>query len=305
MNLFEKSHIFGGSSFLNQNRLHNGFHYSRSKKTRDLCRNTFSLFTLDYPDIVIDVPNNYYAIPNNRSILDFETFKGIFEHENVPFRQSDLEVLTDIEGSIVVDEKHIDPIKAKHYFKHRLADILIEQELNESELDKLTKQYDIVVNVTNNALKPLSNHYYELSLTLLYTRKIEKGFGAITMVDGPLFSIYPYNEDDYTVTDVEYTPLYTCDALQDLVRYKTSLTHNNVDQIKQKIEQKIKHYYNDFNNHFIYKGYYTSMKVKNSSQSADRSPIIVQEDNLITCVTGKIQGIYTLENYIQDEIASR
>jgi hypothetical protein len=303
--LFEKDNIFGGSSFYNQNRLHAGFHYSRNSSTRTLCQNTFKLFRQDYDSIISDINKNYYVVPNHKSLLDFNTFKRIFEYEGIPFNEAKIDVLNDIEGSIIVDEKYIDPNKARQYFEHRLSDIIVKHNVLEEELNTLTKQNDLVINVTNNVVKPIYDHYYELSLTLVYIRDIEKHFGAITMVDGPLFSIYPYGGKNYTVTDVEYTPLYKSDNLQDIYRYKSQLVDKDVTEIKLKMEQKIKHYYTEFNKHFRYKGYYTSIKVKNPSQSADRSPTIVQDKNLISCVTGKIQGIYTLENYIQNEITNR
>jgi hypothetical protein len=303
--LFEKDNIFAGSSFYNQNRLHAGFHYSRSSSTRALCQSTFKLFAQDYTDVISNVDNNYYVVPNHKSLLDFNTFKGIFEHEGISFTEADIDTLVDIEGSVIVDEKYIDPNKAKQYFKHRLSNIVTRHKVSDSELLILTKQNDLVINVTNNSVKPINDHYYELSLTLVYTREVEENFGAITMVDGPLFSIYPYSGKDYTVTDVEHTPLHTSDSIEDINNYKSKLTQTDVNQVRVKIERKVQHYYPSFNKHFTYKGYYTSVKVKNFSQSADRSPTIVQEGNLISCVTGKIQGIYSLENYIRNEINSR
>ncbi len=67
----------------------------------------------------------------------------------------------------------------------------------------------------------------------------------------------------------------------------------------------IHYYYGGFKTHFNYDSYYTSVKVKRNSESADRAPIIIKTNNIITCVTGKIQGIYTLENFIKNEIINR
>ena len=303
--LYEKQDLFGGSSFYNQNRLHAGFHYSRNWNTRKLCQTTFNKFIQDYGEVVSTVDRNLYIVPNHRSLLDFQTYKGIFEFEQYSFSEASTDAFTDIEGGICVDERYIDPVKAKQYFQHKLADITIYKEVGEQELELLAKTNDIVVNTTNNILLPLPGHYYELSLTLLYTRKNIRNFGAITMVDGPLFSIYPYSGDDYTVTDVEYTPLGTFETIQELQTYKEHLTCENVQEVVGKVQSKILHYYKDFCKDFEYKGYYTSIKVKNSSQSADRSPTIVKDGNIISCVTGKIQGVYNLENYIQNEIINR
>ena len=303
--IFEKSDIFNGSSFYNQNRLHKGFHYSRNQKTRKLCYDTFDLFLNDYKHLVEDIPNNYYVIPQDKSLIDFGTFKNIFTHENILFTESNLDSLSNIEGSIIVDEKYINPVKTKEYFKSILKDNIVKKEINTKDLNTFSKENDLVINVTNNTLQPLLNHYYELSLTLVYNRLIEDNFGSITMVDGPLFSIYPYKDKEYTITDVQYTPMYTSTNLEDIHKYKDTINNNVINNIKSKIEEKILYYYGGFKTHFEYKGYYTSIKTKKLSESADRSPTIIHNDNIITCVTGKIQGIYTLENYIQNEIINR
>jgi hypothetical protein len=303
--LFDKSNIFSGSSFYNQNRLHKGFHYSRNQKTRKLCYDTFNLFINDYKHLVDDIPNNYYVIPQNKSLIDFGTFKSIFTYENISFTESNLDLLSNIEGSIIVDEKYINPIKTKEHFKHILKDNIVKKEIKNKDLDILSKENDLVINVTNNTLLPLHNHYYELSLTLVYTRLIEDNFGSITMIDGPLFSIYPYKNKEYTVTDVQYTPMYVSSNIEDIFKYKNTINDAIIDNIKSKIEEKILYYYGGFKTYFEYKEYYTSIKVKKISESADRSPTIATNGNIITCVTGKIQGIYTLENYIQNEIINR
>lgn len=303
--IFEKSDIFDGSSFYNQNRLHKGFHYSRNQKTRKLCYDTFNLFLNDYKHLVDDIPNNYYVVPQDKSLIDFGTFKSIFTYENISFTEANLDLLSNIEGSIIVDEKYINPVKTKEYFKSILKDNVIKKEIKIKDLNTFSKENDLVINVTNNTLQPLLNHYYELSLTLVYNRLIEDNFGSITMVDGPLFSIYPYKDKEYTITDVQYTPMYTSTNLKDIYKYKDTINNNVINNIKSKIEEKILYYYGGFKTHFEYKGYYTSVKVKKLSESADRSPTITQNDNIITCITGKIQGIYTLENYIQNEIINR
>jgi hypothetical protein len=303
--IFEKSNIFFGSSFYNQNRLHKGFHYSRNQKTRKLCYNTFNLFINDYKFLTDDIPNNYYVIPQDKSLIDFGTFKSIFNHENILFIETNLDLLSNIEGSIIVDEKYINPIKSKNYFNNILKDNVVKKEIKDKDLNILSKENDLVINVTNNFLQPIHDHYYELSLTLVYVKLIENNFGSITMVDGPLFSIYPFNDKEYTVTDVQYTPMYVSTNLKDIYKYKNTINNNIINNIKFKIEEKISYYYGGFKTHFEYKEYYTSIKVKKMSESADRSPTIICDDNIVTCVTGKIQGIYTLENYIQNEIINR
>jgi hypothetical protein len=303
--LFEQTDLFSGSSFYNSNRLHKGFHYSRNKSTRELCYNTFDLFLKDYSHLVEDINNNYYSIPKDTSLIDYGTFKTIFEHEQVPFIETHVSYLNNIEGTIIVDEKYINPVKAKKYFKNKLKDNIIIKNISENDLSNLSTEYDYVINTTNNSIKNIKDTYFELSLALLYIKVDDKDFGSLTLVDGPLFSIYPYESNVYNVTDVEYTPLYTSSDLEDIIKYKNEFNNTLLAPIKDKIENKIKFYYQDFNSTFQYAGYFTSIKSKRNSVSADRSPVILKQGNIISCITGKIQGIYILEDYIKNEIISR
>jgi hypothetical protein len=149
----------------------------------------------------------------------------------------------------------------------------------------------------NNQLNPISDTFYELTLSLLYKKIQPTSFGAFTLVDGNFFSIYPYKDKLYTVTDVEYTPLFTTNDIDELNNFKI----DNIFQKQKLIEEKIKHYYPEFLEHFTYDNYFTSIKSKVKSNSANRYPVVTKENNIVNCFTGKIQGIYIIEKQI-DEI---
>lgn len=303
--LYDREYLFSGSSSFNQNRLHKGFHYSRNQNTRRLCQDTFLSFVEDYGNLVDKVENNYYVVPQHKSIIDYATFKSIFAYDGIDYIESSTPFLSNIEGGMIVDERYINPLKAKLHFDNELKSLLIKREIKPDDLIKMSKENDLVINTTNNILQPITKHSYELCLTLLYKRTVDIGFGALTMVDGPFFSIYPYQDGIYTVTDVQHTPIYSSMNIEDIENYKRNVESTFVNNIKLKIEEKIKNYYVDFNKHFEYVSFFTSTKVKKISESADRSPTIIRDDNLITGITGKIQGIYTLENYIINEVINR
>jgi hypothetical protein len=302
--LFDKTGIFSESSYYNQNRLHKGFHYSRNQKTRKLCYDTFDTFIQDYPFLVEDIDKNYYAVPVDKSLLDYATFKAIFLHENIGFQETTVDMFKNIDGCMIVDEKYINPENARKHFIDSLSDILTIENITEERIHQLSKEYDLVINVSNNRLLPLENHYFELSLTLVYETLLSD-FGSLTMVDGPLFSIYPFKGNLYTVTDVEYTPLFVADDPIDLDSYRKTIDLESIEPIRKVIEAKIQKYYPEFRNFFTYDSFYTSVKVKRYSESADRSPVIIKQDNIISAVTGKIQGIYAIENYLQNEVINR
>ena len=131
--LYEKNQIFSGSSFFNQNRLHLGYHYSRSYNTRALCKDTFNKFYNQYSFLVEDIKKNIYSVPLNESLIDFNTYLKIFEDFNT-HELTSIKSLKNIEGSIIVEEKYINPVKSKKYFEESLNGVVVYKEILESDI---------------------------------------------------------------------------------------------------------------------------------------------------------------------------
>lgn len=286
----ENDELFLETSHRNQNRLHLGYHYARNYDTRKLCVDSYDWFMKDYGNYTEPVAKNYYCIPNE-SIIDFRTYLQIFnEDPNKKFEQ--LSYLKNIEGSLETKERYINFKGLQKYFNEKLKCITIKRKVSDtSELKS-----DLIINCTNNHLHPLNNSYYELTITLLYRKVKPIQFGALTLVDGNFFSIYPYADDLFTLTDVEHTPIQQFKTLNELKNYKVS--EETVTKKRESIEKRVTKYYPEFLNNFNYDGFFTSTKVKQISYSANRYPIIQRNDNLVTCYTGKIQGIYPIHEYI-------
>jgi hypothetical protein len=282
--LFEEEGIFSKTSVRNQNRLHLGFHYARSSSTRNLCRTTFDRFLAEYGNLASDIKNNIYAVPQSDSLIDLKTYLKIFDSWN--YTQLDTPYLQNIEGAIRVDEKYIDPSKAKKFFEKRLADVLVTKKIKETDLEKLKKDYDLVVNCTNNVLNKIEDTNYELNTLFIYEKISDVEFGALTLVDGQLFSIFPYLDGTYLVSHVKYSPDNTIGN----------------DKKVELIEKDILKYFPDFKKHFKLSGSNESYKSKIKSAADPRVPITVKEDNLINVFTGKIQGIFQIEDLVKKEI---
>jgi hypothetical protein len=125
------------------------------------------------------------------------------------------------------------------------------------------------------------------------------------MVDGKFFSIYPYKDNLYTLTDVEYTPIKKFKKYNSLKSFGKNINDKKVSEIKEKMEKKVLEYFPQFKNHFKYEDYFLSVKSKINNTSDTRYPIITQQNNLINCITGKIQGIYIIEDYINNFILNK
>lgn len=303
--IFEKNdYLFTETSYNNQNRLHLGYHYPRSYRTRELCNTTFNKFISDYQFLINNVDPNIYCVSNENSLIDFKTFIKIFdeydfnilEHENLNFNN--------IDGCITTNEKYIDFDLAFKFFNDELKNITQKRHITDFDLESLKKEYDLIINCTNNHLRiqKSENHFYELTLTLLYEKLSNINFGSLTIMDGKFVSLYPYKGNIYTLTDVEYTPIKTFKDIESLIDFKNQINDSFINERKHLFEKKIKNFYNQFNEEFIYHDFFLSTKTKIVSNTDDRYPVITEIDNVVSCFTGKIQGIYIIEDYIKEKI---
>jgi hypothetical protein len=302
--LYEKnSELFLETSFYNQNRLHSGFHYARNYKTREMCKDTYSQFMNDYGFLTKDVVNNLYCVPNTKSIIDYGTYIQIFK--DFEKEKSDV-TFKDVEGCINTNERYIDFKYAHDFFNNELSNLVIHESVNSNKLKKLSKEYDLVINATNNHIKDShnKNSFYELTISLLYKKIKETPFDSLTLVDGEFFSIYPYKDNIFTLTDVEHTPIKKFKIPTKLKEYIQTIDNQFIERKRKLIEKKVKHYFPDFLSFYEYYSYFTATKSKIISTSDERYPVMSKEDNIINCFTGKIQGIYIIEKYVQDEINS-
>jgi hypothetical protein len=249
--------------------------------------------------MVEPVHNNAYAVPNE-SVLDYGTYKKIFYDYHFSEVDFGFDNLKDI---ILVDERYINFQKASEYFNIKLNDLVINTEITSA--DALKEDFDLVVNCTNNHIRDpkCADAFYEVAITLLYEKIGYTPFGALTLVDGEFFSIYPHSENTYTLSDVRHTPVETFDSVTDLNKFEFS--EANLNFYKELFTARVKKYYPDFDEAFKYKDYFLATKAKYKNSSADRYPVINQQGNVINCFTGKIQGIYVIEDYVKNEIARR
>lgn len=288
--LHEKNHtLISETSFVNQNRLHYGYHYARNAATRRLCATTFVRFMEDYGNLVHDVSNNYYAVSEDESLLDAETISIIFGKG--PHNLLDSQAFGHTSLLLNTPEKRIDAIGASLYFQWQLESLVKKEAIQRSNLQALKKDYDFVFDCTNNSLlEPLPSQFFEAVAMFIYRPKKPLPFGALTYIDGELFSIYPYNETCFSLSHVKHGIM-------------SDKSLDNADNARRLIEEHVERYWPDFSDSFDYLFPTLSIKAKVKDSSAKRTPLMRQEDNLFSFFTGKIQGIYAIEQMVKQIIA--
>jgi hypothetical protein len=299
--LYEKNDgIFNGTSFNNQNRLHYGYHYARNYETRNLCKTTFHRFINDYGFCVTNIEKNFYCVPKKLSLIDLNTYLKIFDEY-----PSDLTIhnFKNTEGCILTNEKHINFEKIRSHFEKELGSLVKYENVDNVKLEEISKNSDLVIDATNNFMGLINtDFFYELTLTLIYNKIKKTNFDSVTFVDGELFSIYPYKDNKFTLTDVKLTPLKKFSTINEIDEYKKIIDDEFILNKVKEFEDRVKVFMPEFNDYFEYDSYFLSIKSKINDESDSRYPVIKQTNNIVSCFTGKIQGIYIIEDYILNMI---
>lgn len=302
------STILAGASGYNQNRYHLGYHYPRSKYTREMCMLNSTQFYRDYGTAISTFKKNYYAI-SDKSIIDYGTYLDIYSDAKYDHRIVQNTFLNNIQGNIIeTSEKVIDVSILKKYFnnmlKHNNINLILDHNIEKhGTCVSLDKDYDLVFDCTNNQLGLNgSENIYELTISLVYNRLNKPdNFNALTVMDGPFFSLYPTSNkmDTYTLTHVTYTPLLKTQSVQDILNY--NLTKNKLKDTINNMVQEVKHIFPEFEQFFEYSKHFISLKYTNENPAAERlCNITTPHKNIVSVNCGKIVGIYEFEKYIKN-----
>jgi len=294
--------IFSGSSSKNQNRLHLGYHYPRSPETIRECQIGYTKFKQTYGSICTSpITNNTYVLAAHGSHVNAQAFGALFGHTpspcKLPFCIQCIE-----RDTYIVDEEHIDPAKAAAHFQtllephfRHIDDPNAFESLEAIEY-ALDEPYDYVLNCTYNHLEPIDYEQYELFLTLLYEIPAHSTF-ACTIMDGPFYSLYPYDLERklYTLTSVQHGVLYSGRECHHTV------SQADVDDVRHRMESELVKFIPEFKQFAHHVGHYTSWKTKPVTCDDDRSLRYKKDGRVIHMYGGKITGIFQAEeNVLRD-----
>jgi hypothetical protein len=296
--------IFTGSSFKNQNRLHLGYHYPRSAETITESIIGYNKFQNIYPYLATSFSKNLYFISKEQSYVDISSYIHIItdhisSHRFVNQETIPINIINVNESVLEVKEKYINPFKARELFAKELRPYMLDiSDTNvfksiDSIIEACNSEYSLVVNCTYNHLNPIEYEHYELFVTLLYKIDTPEVFGY-TIMDGPFFSIYPYDIDNkiYTVTSVTHGVAYKGRKLE------YELSESQLGSIRQKMEEQILQYIPDWCALSTYVSHYTSWKTKHNTVTDDRSVRYTHENGILNIYGGKITGIFEAEKIV-------
>ncbi|WP_313257389.1 NAD(P)-binding protein [Lacrimispora sp.] len=228
---------FRRATYINQARVHMGYHYPRSFSTAIKSAHYFNRFMEDYDFCVLTKFDQVYATSANFSWTNAEQFRKFSRDANIRCDDVSPEKYFNsgmCDGAFLTEEYTYDAGILKEYFLEEISKLdhvhilynahikQINQKSSHFQLimeDGTTYETDFLLNATyasTNQIaqmlgyEPFKIKYELCEIILCHVKEKLKDVG-ITVMDGPFFSIMPFGKTGYhSLTSVTFTPHMTC-----------------------------------------------------------------------------------------------
>ena len=224
---------FRRATYINQARVHQGYHYPRSVSTAMKSAGYFERFNKDFDFCINREFNKIYATSSQYSWSNGEQFKKFCEAANIPCEELNPSQFFKngmCDGVFMTREYTYDAMILKDYYLSKISELKnveIQYGVHISKIEKSVDSYKIIMDDGNeyetgfilNATYASTNQIqdmlgfekfgikYELCEIILCDvneRLNEYGF---TVMDGPFFSIMPFGKTGlHSLTSVTFTP---------------------------------------------------------------------------------------------------
>lgn len=228
---------FKRATYINQARVHMGYHYPRSYSTAIKSAGYFERFNKDYSFCILTKFNQIYATSSNFSWSDANEFKKFCAAAHIKCEEIFPEKYFKAgccDGAFETEEYTYDAQILKNYFLEKLKEYpsvnivygarikVIEKHTDEYKIileDKSECSSDFVLNATYASVNQILNMLgyepfrikYELCEIIICNVDDKLRDVGLTVMDGPFFSIMPFGKTGYhSLTSVTFTPHVVC-----------------------------------------------------------------------------------------------
>lgn len=310
------------ASFVNQARVHNGYHYPRAYATAFNSRRNFEAFVREYDYAVMHGLEKYYAIARGSRVTanQFEVFCSRIDAfcRAAPQEVENLFEPGTVERVFLTHELAFDAVKIGQRLNERLRNAGVEIRLNSPaqvvsladdavEVDVSGRQERArwVFNCTYAELEtvgiPIRTQIKkELAEMILISPPPQLKGRGVTVMDGPFFSTMPFPCSDFhSLAHVRYTPHEATEGpegaslrpvksnriamLRDASRFMPCLS-------RVRIEMSI----------------FEIKAVLIQTESNDARPILVEKlgenERILSILGSKIDNIYEAREYLRDQL---
>ncbi len=291
--------IFAGATGNIPARLHMGQHYPRSKLTRQACREHYAEFMDRYGDFTHSVACNIYAIASHDSLVDFGTYHQLLsdEIELITIDRPAEFGLRNVEGAILTGERHVLVDRLREYFENELGCIV---KLGREPGVVDDPRWDLTIDCTSCAYEGLDVDRYEACLTLLLKGPAD---WAITIMDGPFPSLYPWDEENglSSLTSAKWTPMLRADTWAEARAFLDAPdAHEAIMRHGDGMRQQMLHYYPGLLEIYEVEDWRTSIRAMPRSAADARLVDVVRVgDKALRVRAGKLDAVFAAERQIK------
>ena len=232
--LEKDSEVFKRATYINQARVHMGYHYPRSYSTAIKSAGYFERFNKEFGFSILSEFDQIYATSTKFSWTNAEQFKKFCDQSNIFYKEIfNNQYFKDgmCDGAFLTKEYTYDAQILKKYFlseleKYPNAKIIYNVQIDEINLNsdhyeiKLKNSHnvyktDFILNCTYAGANEIIDKLgfkkfklkYELCEIILCNVTENLKNAGITVMDGPFFSIMPFGKTGYhSLTSVTFTP---------------------------------------------------------------------------------------------------
>ncbi|NQX66699.1 FAD-binding oxidoreductase [Paenibacillus alba] len=221
------------ASYINQARVHNGYHYPRSVSTAEKSANYYRRFNEEFEYAIHRQFKKVYAISLYDSLTNAEQFKRFCDYVRIPAEEVNTSKYFNngmIEAAYETDEFTYDAQKIRNALFEELSefnnvDMIFSGQIEKAEIvgtdyqvclkNGISIQTPNVLNATYASINQLLHFFgydlfqtkYELCEVIL--TRVSSNFSnvGITVMDGPFFSLMPFGfSGTHSLTSVSDTP---------------------------------------------------------------------------------------------------
>lgn len=227
---------FGRSTYINQARVHMGYHYPRSLTTAMKSAGYFRRFAEDFAFCIHDKFEQIYATASQFSWTDAEQFKSFCKAAGIRCEETAVSKYFKpgmCDGAFITEEYTYDAKMLQKYYENQLNDRPGVTFCYGARIEKIIKKADLfeiymqdgglfeapfvlnasyasvnqVIDRLEGVTKDFFNIKYELCEIILCESSDLLCDIGITVMDGPFFSIMPFGKTGlHSLTSVTFTP---------------------------------------------------------------------------------------------------
>lgn len=250
-----------------------------------------------YGQFTNSVPINIYAIADQDSLIDFGTYKNVLsgQIEFITLYDPAEFGLQKVEGAVLTGERHVVIREVVDYFNDKLNPYLNFNQPMKTHDDG----FDLVIDCTFCANESLNIDRYEPCLTVILQGPVNT---AITIMDGPFPSLYPWDEEHRlsSLTSARYTPLSKlCKTWEEADQIVREVSTPSLDQRAYLMINQMAMYYPAIRDYEIVEYKLSVRAMPRSGSDARLIDVIQFSDQLLRVRAGKIDAIIQAEQEIK------